>query len=190
MNDKRKLRLMQEALDGELSEEGQQEHSLLLETDLDYAERFDPMERVDMLLQAAPHERAPERLALTIMARLATAVRPHPRLRAHPELSEEMVQTAVQLVTIAALPMLVGAGWMMLNAQNDPEALEAVLYHVAILLTVVMDVMEIVIEKAQEIFPSDPDVAMALLAMLPSLLLAVIQQVMESAAESNGNGPS
>ena len=185
MTDKRKLRLMQDALDKALSPDAEQELNYILDTDPEDAAQFDRLQRVEMLLSAAPHERAPERLALTIMARLAEAAKTETKVQASPEITEEMMQTAIQLVTIAALPMLVGAGWMLLNAQSDPEMLETVLYHVAALLMLVIDVMEVMMEKAQSVYSDDPELAMALLTMIPVLLLALIQEVMDINEDSD-----
>lgn len=179
MTDNRKRQLMQDALDKALSPEAEQELNLILDSDPEEAAQFDRLQRLDLLLSTAPHERAPERLAITIMARLAEAAKTETKVQVAPEITEEMMQTAIQLVTVAALPMLVGAGWMLLNAQSDPEMLETVLYHVAALLMLVMDVMEVMMEKAQSVYAEDPELAMALLTMIPVLLLALIQEVMD-----------
>lgn len=178
MPEKHTLRLMQEAIDGELSQDAERELSLLLEENPEEAVQYDRLQQVDALLSSAPRERAPERLAVTIMARLSQVAKPHAKTKTQSAITEEMLQTAVQLVTVAALPMLVSAGWMLLNAQSDPEMLEVVLYHVAALLMITLDVMQVIMEKAQEVFPTDPELAMALLTLMPSVLLALVYEVL------------
>jgi hypothetical protein len=178
MTSERKLQMMQDALDGELSPEAERELSTILETDTEGASQYNHLQQVEQLLQAAPHERAPERLAVTIMARIAQAAKAQPQAQTNPEITEEMMQTAMQLVTVAALPMLVGAGWMLLNAQTDPQLLESVLYHVSVLFLIMMDVMQVVIERAQALYVDDPELAIALLALMPNLLLALVEEVL------------
>ena len=177
MTSERKHQLMQEALDDELSPAEKQEHLATLSADPEYAAQYDSLQQLDDLLRAVPHERAPERLALTIMARLAEALRAQRQIK-YPEITDAMMETAVQMVTVAALPLLVGAGWMLLNAQRDPEALEVVLVQVATLFMIVIDVIEIMIEEAEAAFEEDPEAAMALLAYIPIALLTLVGQVL------------
>jgi len=176
---KQKSQWMQDKLDGELSSQEESEFARMLNTDHESATQFQRLQQVETLLRSAPLERAPERLAVTIMARLAEATKAQPRRQRYPEISEELLQTALQLVTVAALPMLVGAGWMLLNAQSNPEMIETVLYHVAVLLAIVLDVMEVMVERTREVFPTDPELAMALLALMPAALLTLVQAFLD-----------
>jgi anti-sigma factor RsiW len=180
MTDDRKRQLMQESLDDQLSPEAEQELSEHLARNPDAADRYSQLRRVDMMLRTAPHERAPERLAVTIMARLAQTIKEQQQASQQPqsEITEATMQVAMQLVTVATLPLLVGAGYLLLNAQSNPETLEAVLLQVAAMLTMVIDTVTIMLDEAAAVFEENPEVAMAMLALIPVTLLTLVRQVL------------
>lgn len=170
---------MQEAIDDMLTPEQQRELSLILEREPAAARQYTKLQQVDQLLQTAPHERAPERLALTIMARLGQTVMELKREpEQNPEITEATLRVAVALVAVATLPLMVGASWMLLNAMTNPEAFEAVLLQVASLFLVVIEVLKVMIDTAMEAFKTDPEAALALLALIPLVLLALAKQVL------------
>ena len=83
MSDERSLQdqeMMQAAIDGQLSEEMARRLRDVLARDNGAAREYSRLQRVDSLLQRAPHERAPARLAATIMARVAERVRAQAQL--------------------------------------------------------------------------------------------------------------
>lgn len=176
----RKQQLMQDALDTQLSPEEEAELNAHLQADPDAATEYDRLQRVDVLLREAPYERAPERLALTIMARIAQTVKQQEMLHAQADdpLMEASVNLAMQLVTVATLPVLVGASTLILSAQADPELIDAVLQQVAGLMILVLDVMHVLLEEAEAVYADDPELALALLALIPPTLLALVRQVM------------
>lgn len=176
MTDNRLENMMEDALSGELSQEEQLELQEILEQNPDEAKNFDSQLQVDALLARPPHERAPQRLALTIMARIAETARQ--RQTKLSELDEAMLNTAVQLVTVATLPMLVGASYLILNASADPELMDAVLQQIAALLMLVLDMMQVLLEEAQALYEDDPETAMSLLAFIPITLLQLVGQVL------------
>lgn len=181
-NEKRR-QLMQEALDEVLAEDARQELLEYLDADADGVREFQNLQRVHDLLSAPPYERAPRRLAATIMARLAenlkldenqaAATAPDARRAQQVELSQEIVAVALTLVTVATMPMLVTASWMILYAQADPELLTRVLEQVVGLLLLVVRMMEVLLDKAQQLAETDPQAAIALLALIPATLLAI-----------------
>lgn len=175
MTNDRMQNLMQGALDEELNGQEQRELDALLASDPDQAEEFDGQKRVDDLLRFPPHERAPERLALTIMARIAESVQER---QTASELTEAQMRVAIQLVTVTALPLLVAGGYMLLNAESDPEAFEAVLTQVAGLFILVTDTIQVMLEEAEAVYKEDPELAVAMLTMIPSTLLLLVQQIM------------
>lgn len=192
MTNDRNLQLMQEALDDNLSMEEEQELSLILDENPDNLKTFNQLQRVDELLETAPHERAPERLALTIMARIAEGVK-HRKLNAslqaeQIEINEAMIKIAMSLVTITTMPLLLGASWMLLNVKSNPKAFGRVLVQVTALFILIIDVMTIILEKAEETFQEDPEAAMALLTMMPSILLELVKQVVEAPDIVDDNG--
>jgi hypothetical protein len=183
--DNRLQQLMQDALDASLSEEAQHEFNRLLHADPSAAEEYDQQQMVEDLLNRAPHERAPQRLAVTIMARLAETMKAEVRAREHSELSEAAVQVAVQLVTVATLPLLVGASYMLLNSMSDPELAETMLAQVAALLVLVVDIMTVTLDRAIEVAETDPETAMALLALLPVTLLTLVRYILDPDGEDD-----
>src|SRR5512134_3646857 len=128
MTDNRRLELMQEALDDMLTPEENDELNHYLKREPAAAREYRKLQQVEHLLETAPHERAPERLARTIMARLGqTVMELEKKPDQNPEITEATLRVAVALVGVATLPLMVGASWMLLNAMTNPEAFEAIL---------------------------------------------------------------
>jgi hypothetical protein len=190
-SNERKRQLMQDALDDMLSSEEEQELAKLLQGDPGEADHFSRLKRVDDLLNTAPHERAPRRLAISIMARLAETVKEQHALREETQINEATMQVAMALVTVAALPLLVGASWLLLNALSSPETLQVVLQQVTALFILIIEVMKVMIDEARALFTTNPEAAMALLALIPVTLLTIVNQVLGNAefleSESNGD---
>lgn len=177
----RKQQLMQESLDGMLSPQEEQELQQELSEDPTTAGEYDRLQSVEDILREAPHERAPERLAMTIMARIAQAVKEQQTLHAEGEalsVEDASINVAVQVVTVATLPMLVAASALILNAQADPDLIDAVFQQVAMLMILVIDVLKVLLEQAQRAYAEDPELALALLALIPPTLLALVRQLL------------
>jgi hypothetical protein len=189
-SNERKRQLMQEALDDMLSSEEEQELTRLLQSDPDEADHFSRLRRVDDLLSMAPHERAPRRLAISIMARLAETVQEQQALKEETQINEATMQVAMALVTVAALPLLVGASWLLLNALSSPETLQVVLQQVTALFILIIEVMKVMIDEARTLFTTNPEAAMALLALIPVTLLTIVNQVLghEEIPEGESDG--
>lgn len=175
MANERVQELMQGALDNDLSPEAEQELISILQGDKKQAAEFDAQRQVDDMLRTPAHVRAPRRLALTIMARLVESL---PKQQQASPISEAQLQVAVQLVTVATLPLLVGAGYLLLNAKSDPDAWEAVLEPVAAMLMMVIDMMTVMLDEAQSIYEEDPELAIAMLALMPTALLIFVKEVL------------
>ena len=179
MTEERLQHLMQDALDDALSTQEQHELSNTLEADQVAAEAFDQQQRVDDFLNRPPMVRAPQRLAMTIMARIGTlAQEQQRRSRQVDELSEASMQLAIQLVTVATMPLLVGASWMLINAQADEEFMDEVITQVAGLLILTLDTMRVIIEEAEAIADDDPQTAMAMISLLPLTMLELVKAVL------------
>jgi hypothetical protein len=166
--------LIQRALDDDLHPDEVKELETLLD-DAEHAAEYSAQQQVDDLLSHPPMERAPERLALTIMARIAQTMRA--QQKASP-IDDAQMQVAIQLVTVAALPLLVGAGYMLLNARTDPKKLENVLEPVVGMLIMVTDVIRVMIEEAEQVYEDDPELALAMLALIPPSLLMLVQELL------------
>jgi hypothetical protein len=184
MVNERMRRLMQEALDDVLPEELRQELDTFLDTDSDGVQEFNRLNRADQMLRTAPFERAPKRLAATIMARLAENIEAQQlaeqegQSQAELEISREVVAVALTLVTAATMPLLVAASWMVVNSLSDPSLLTLVLQRIVGLLLLVLEMLQVFLEKAQELAEANPAEAMALLALIPVTLLALVRYIL------------
>lgn len=183
-NDKQR-RLMQEALDDIISPEERTELFAMLDQDVASFTEYNSLKRIDSLLREAPHERAPKRLAATIMARVAETVRAEAETQLvmnssaeEQEIFEELVAVAILLTTIVTMPMLIAAGWLMVHASASPELLESVFAQVIAALILILNLLEVFLERAQELAATDPELAMALLGLLPVTLLAIVRYVL------------
>lgn len=167
---------MQAALDGILASEDLQRLESLLDEDPEEFAQYNRLQKVDSLLSSAPHERAPKRLAVTIMARLAKSLEEQEQQQLG--VSSEMIGVAMTLVTVVTMPLLVGACWLIVHAAASPELLEAVFQQIIATLLLVIEMLQVFLEKAQAIATQDPEAATALLALIPVTLVAIAQYVL------------
>lgn len=172
----RKHQLMQESLDAPLSAQATDELATLIAENPQTADEYQRLQKVDDMLRVAPFERAPKRLALTIMARIAQTVQDQTKPTS--DIDVATLQVAVQLVTVATLPLLVGAGYMLLNSQTDPDAIEAVIEQVATLLLLVINVIDVMLDEAKATAHDDPETALAMLTLLPTTLLTMVGEIL------------
>ncbi len=191
-------RLMQESLDQILSEEAQQELFAQLDTDQDTVAEYNKLHRVHNMLQNAPHERAPRRLAATIMARLAQGLEMQVSQDASPQtaadteaaqqvlISREVIALALNLVTVATMPLLVAATWMVIHAQADPALLTQVLQQIVALVLLILKIIEVFLEQAQKLAEEDPNTALALLSLIPVTMLAIVRYMLSEQPDENG----
>jgi hypothetical protein len=183
MTNDRMRQLMQEALDDVLPEELRQELDSYLDVDGEAVQEFNRLNSVDTILRRAPFERAPKRLASTIMARLAQSIeaqqlQAQAQTEAELEISREVVAVALTLVTVATMPLLIAASWMVVNSMADPSLLTLVLQQIVGMLLLVLEMLQVFLEKAQELAENDPKAAMALLALIPVTLLALVRYML------------
>jgi anti-sigma factor RsiW len=190
VTDTRSQQLMQAALDGELSSQHEAELGQLLDNDPEQAAEYDAQQRVDALLRYPPMARAPQRLGLAIMARLAQTLAEGQKARGHTSaLTQAQLQVAIQLVTVTTLPMLSGAGYLLLNAQSKPEAVEQALRPAIALLVIVIDAMTMMLEQAEAVYEEDPQMAVAILMLMPPALLVLVEKFFDDAPDSDKPNP-
>jgi anti-sigma factor RsiW len=176
VSDERIENLMQAALDNEASSQEEAELAELLDNDTEQAQAFDAQRQVDDMLRYPPHERAPKRLAMAIMAKLAQTIQE--QQTAQSPVTEAQLRVAFQLVTVTALPLLVGAGYMLLNAQTKQESVEAVLEQVVLIMMIMLESINVLLDEAEQVYQEDPEMALALLTMIPSTLLILVQEIL------------
>lgn len=173
MANERQKRLIQESLDDLLTPEAQQELVEKLGEDTEFSSTYERLKQVDRVLRVAPFERAPQRLALNIMARLAESV---PELKTR--VSSLALALGLTLVFVVLLPLLVAAGWLILSVVGNAAALSSAIQQLTTLLTVVVGVLTVFVEKAQTLVATSPEAPAALLALIPVSILWLARYVM------------
>lgn len=165
---------MQEALDEMLSEEDLHDLRSHLDEDTEASQSYNKLERVHTLLSNAPTERAPQRLAATIMARLAESVKAQTQAQVQlTEVTSESIAVALSLVTVVTMPMMVAVSWLMVHAAMDPEFLTLVLQQIIALMVLMIEMLQVFLDEALSIVKDDPNAAAALLSLIPVTLLMI-----------------
>ena len=175
----RQQRMMQEAIDGQLSEEMARKLVEILGNDQSAAREYDRLQRVDSLLKRAPQQRAPARLAATIMARLAQRVQAATALSDLPPETQQVMMLCLSASMMAMMPMMEAASWLVLNARRDPELLSNVMIETIGWMTLVTDALIQLLEDAENRARSEPEIATATLALTPYLLRSMLDYLDE-----------
>lgn len=171
--------LMQDAIDGQLSDEMARKLVEMLGSDQSAAREYNRLQRVDNLLKRAPQQRAPARLAATIMARLAQRVQAETALAELPAETQQVLMLCLSASMMAMMPMMEAASWLVLNAQRDPELLSNVMIETVGWMTLVTDALIQLLEDAENRARSEPEIATATLALTPYLLRSMLDYLDE-----------
>jgi hypothetical protein len=174
-NEQRK-RLMQEALDSE-RQHAQRQH---LDLDAESTAEFSRLKQVDTLLRTAPFERAPARLALGIMAKLAQAVQ-----QPMTHISGLALALGLALVMLITLPVLIGGLSLFLGAAGSAAALNVLLQQIVNLLASAVAVLDGFVQGAQQVVSEYP-VAPALLLSVAPLVLFWLMRVWQKRDSDEG----
>lgn len=157
---------MQEALDHELTPDALRELRQQMDEDAGVAAQYNRLRQVDTLLSTAPFERAPQRLAASIMARLAESIKPQQLSR----VSGLALALGLALVLLVAFPLLVAASWLFLSAAGSAAALDALIQQVVGVLAVIVGMLEVLVSGAQQVVADYPQAPALLLALIPLAL--------------------
>lgn len=176
MANERHKRLMQEALDESLSAESLQELYGELDREPENADEFSRLKRVDRLLRTAPMERAPQSLALNIMAKLAEGLQAS-RLTRNSGLA---LALALAIVSALLLPALAALGWLMLNTLGSAGALNSVISQLVGLLGVVMAALDGLAKGAQAVLAAYPEVPVVMVTLIPLSLFWLVRFAMQN----------
>ena len=169
--------MMQEAIDGQLSEEMGRKLLDLLGRDDSAAREYDRLQRIDSLLKRAPQQRAPARLAATIMARLAHRVEAETELADLPPETQQLMMLSLSASMMAMMPMMEAASWLVLNAQRDPELLSEVMLQTIGWMSLVTEALILLLDDAEDLAKTQPELATATLALTPYLLSSVLDHL-------------
>lgn len=137
----------------------------------------DKLERVHRMLSSAPRERAPERLAAKLMARVSAIMKE--QKAADWPVPQEAIAAAMMLANAATLPLMTGAAWLMIHAAAQPQLMKTVLPRVVAVHLMLIEVMAEVLRQAETVAEDDPQTAAAILALLPDALRAMADQLGE-----------
>lgn len=166
-------RLMHEALDDNLDTEARIALQQHLAADPREADHYDQLQRVDHMLRTAPSERAPRRLAMQIMSRLAEALDPEQLSR----ISGLALALGLALVTIVMIPVLVTAGWLLLNGMGSAVALTGAIQMLVGVLTTAVTLLETVTLRIQGFLNTYPAVPVLMIALIPLALVLLRRSV-------------
>jgi len=175
--------MMQERLDGNLDEQAEDELLRHLQQEPEAAIHNASLEAVHDMLVRAPLVRAPNRIAATIMARLAQAVQEQ---AAQQELSEEVKQAlllATNLVILQMTPVLLASSYMVMNAQARPQALSKAVNRTVALVVMMIDGMRVLFDRMEELVDEDPAMAPVALALMPTVMQGILDYM------QNGGNP-
>lgn len=163
-----RLQKVQEALDALDAAEARAAMRSELSDDTETLAAADKLERVHRMLSAAPRERAPERLAAKIMARVSAIMKQ--QKAADWPVPQEAIAAAMTLAHTATLPLMTGAAWLLIHAAAQPRLVETVLPRVVAVHLALIEVMVEVLRQAEIVATDDPETAAAILALLPDAL--------------------
>ena len=166
--------LMQEAIDGQLSADLSQELREMLGRDRSAAREYDRLQRLDTFFKRAPHQRAPARLAAVIMARLAKQVEAETQMADLPPETQRLMMLSLSAAMMAMMPMMEAASWLVLNAQRDPKLLGEAMLQTIGWMSFLTDAFILLLEDAESLARSQPEVAAAALALTPHMLATVL----------------
>ncbi len=174
------LDMMQEALDGQLPDEMARQLLDILGKDQTAAKEYDRLQRVDTLLKRAPQQRAPARLAATIMARLAQRMQAETALSDLPPETQKLMMWSLTASMMATMPMMEAATWLVLHTQHDPEVLSEVMLQTISLMSLVTEALILLLEGAEDLARTQPELATATLALAPYMLGSILDHLGEA----------
>jgi anti-sigma factor RsiW len=174
MANERQKRLMQQALDAELAPEERAELQRQLDADSRTAAMYQNMQQVDTMLRNPPHERAPRRLAETIMARLSEmAELMDPRQLSR--ISGLALALSLGLVAGVLLPVLVAAAWLLISGLTSGAGIAAALTQVVALLAVVLGIFETSLTQLRAFLTANPALIVVMLGLIPVSLVGLLR---------------
>jgi hypothetical protein len=154
---------MQEALDDSLTQEALQDLHARLDVDPAESAHFHQLRQVDRLLRTAPFERAPQTLALRIMAQLAEGLSKQQLTRS----SGLALALGLILVTLTLLPLMAGIGWLILNVMGSASMVSTLIQQIAGLLGAVMNTLQATVNGAQAVLDTYPELPAVIITTIP-----------------------
>lgn len=184
--------LMQERLDGNLDARQDAELREYLDTQPEAAEKAAALETVHDMLLRSPIMRAPDRLAATIMARLAQAVAEQAELQDMPLALQQALMLSSSMVILNMMPVMVASSYMVINAMAQPRLLTDTIARTISMMVMMIDAMSIVVEEMENLVREDPRSAPIAASLLPTVMMGMLEAMQADVAESlmaNGTTP-
>ena len=174
MANERQKRLLQRALDAELDPQERAELQRQLDSDSRTAVMYQNMQQVDTMLRNPPHERAPRRLAETIMARLGEmAELMDPRQLSR--ISGLALALSLGLVAGVLLPVLIAAAWLLITSIISGAGIAAALTQVVSLLAIILGIVEASATQLRAFLTANPALIVALVSLIPVSLVGLLR---------------
>ena len=180
MQSKQRQQMMQDAIDGQLSAQLTEQLRMMMNDDADVAREYSQLQQVDMLLKRASHRRAPSRLAATIMARVAQRVEAQTHLQTMPRDVQQIMMMSMMTAMTSMMPMMEVASWLVLNAHRDPAILGDIMLETIGLMSLMTDAMVILLEDAEQLAKTNPDMARATVALTSYLMGTILDYIEDS----------
>lgn len=173
-------RMMQEKLDGDLDEQRELELLAHLQKEPQAAAEQAQLERLHHALATAPAMRAPNRLAATIMARLAKTLEKRAQTQPMPEEARLALMLTVSVVQMAMMPLVVAASYMVLNTQYKPSIITRTLQQTIAMEIMLIDSLVILLEEIEAMIEEDPEMAPVAMSLVPVALMGMIDYIQTS----------
>lgn len=171
---------MQENLDGVLEQEQVEELYAYLNADEEAAAEYARLEQLDTLFSRAPHVRAPQRLAVTIMARLSHQLQLEVDVEAMPEEVRQAFLLCMSLVMLETMPMMVAASYLVLNVGHDPKLIGRVLERTIALEVMVIDALVFLLKEVEYQITRNPEKAAVTMSLIPIVLQSILDYLYDS----------
>jgi len=169
--------MMQENLDGDLHPEQAESLWEHLAQDEEAADENAQLEGVHHVLSRAPHVRAPQRLAATIMARLAKTLESQAKLQDLPQETKLALLMSMSIVQVAMMPSLLAASYMVVNYQHDPAILSHVVQRTIGLQVMMIDALIVLLDEIERMIEKDPETAPVAMALIPVALKGILEYI-------------
>ncbi|MEM9953949.1 MAG: hypothetical protein AAF846_20235 [Chloroflexota bacterium] len=172
-------RMMQEQVDGQLDAQEEEVLHQHLQKDEQAAEEHAKLESLHHQLATAPARRAPNRLAATIMARLAKTIELQAKQEPLPQEVEMALMLTTSIVQMLMMPTMLAASYMVLNAQYSPKLLTRVMERSIALIVMMIEGLVVLLEEVEYMIRKDPDMAPVAMSLIPTALMGMIDYLQE-----------
>lgn len=176
-------RMIQEKLDGALDAETAEELWEFLAKDEQAAEENAQLEQVHHTLSTAPHVRAPQRLAATIMARLAKTIEQQANMQALSAEVKLALMMSMSIVQVAMMPVVLAATYMVVNYTRNPAVLSRVIQRVIALQIMMIDALVILLGEVEQMIEKDPESAPIAVSLIPVALMGMLDYIKDEAED-------